>query len=432
MSYSTFATTAENQSSIVSKSNILTNETGNSMAKKSIQNMSLITLSVATDRIKYVEGQSIRIFGTGYNEKGHPVELPITIKVRDVYFNKTTKQHLPGKTMYGAILVPQNGTYNTIIDKGLPVGSTGKYSIISVISFPTADAYDIKSINTITEISVENLFRTTAFKILYIGGGIGIGGIITVVVLRMYSANKTTGEQQRIKESPLSPIYEMFQFIFITVLAFSPIAAFAYTDVELFPNSPVGMIIEPSENGTQHTDEWKINIGGNSSDKYKSGIQVPVAIFIFGVAGGYMRYLFSQADKVTMIRKRIKKRVKQEDLLGTPVEIFYGVLQDVTFLFLSPLLAIAVWLVLLQGGTTGVFTLTAVSFVIGLVTQEVGKSLVAFAKRMLQAFDMSIGEPGSDVRDENLDDNAENNNKSETKLEKNEESETGSTTQNNK
>ena len=231
---SSFATVDDNQSAKVTDSTNFSHVTKDAVTKTKIQNISLVTMSVATDRIKYVEGQSIRIFGTGYNEKGDPITLPITVKVRDIFFNDTLKKHLPGKTMYSAILLPKNGTYNTIIDKGLPVGSTGKYSILSVISQTTAEAYDITSINAITEISVQNLFNTTAFKLLYIGGGIGLGGIIIVVILRMYSARptKTTGVMSNIDESHLSPVYEMFQFIFITILAFSPIAAFAYTDVE--------------------------------------------------------------------------------------------------------------------------------------------------------------------------------------------------------
>ena len=137
-----------------------------------------------------------------------------------------------------------------------------------------------------------------------------------------------------------------------------------------------------------------------------------------------MRFLFSQAEKVTMIRKGLRKNLKQEDLLGSPVEIFYAVLHDVAFLFLSPLLAIAVWLVLFQAGTTSTFTLTAVSFVIGLVTQEAGKSLVAFAKRMLLAFDTSLSETGLNPKRDNLESRTGNDAESETEDEKGAESET--------
>lgn len=44
------------------------------------------TLSVATDRIKYVEGQSITITGTIYDEQGNPVKLPINVKVQEMFY----------------------------------------------------------------------------------------------------------------------------------------------------------------------------------------------------------------------------------------------------------------------------------------------------------------------------------------------------------
>jgi hypothetical protein len=371
--------------------------------------MSHVTISVTADRIKYVEGQSITISGTLYNESGKPVSYPVSIKVRELYKNDSSL--LIGKTVYGATLIP-NGTYSIDIKKGLIEGQTGQYNIVSYIPWATLEAYKITGFgtNSTTIISVENVFTSTAFMVLYVGGGIGFGGIIITVILGMYSARTTRaeGDEMKLKNDSLPSIYEMFQFIFITILAFTPIVAFALTDVELFPNSPIGIIIDPSENATLSKDEWKINIGGNSSDKYTSGIQVPVAIFIFGIAGGYMRYLFSQADKLPEIRKKIGKNTKQEDLLGNPIEVFYLVLQDVAFLFLYPLLAIAVWLVLFQGGTTSVLTLTAVSFVSGLVTKEVGKTLVAFAKRMLQTIDVSSSQ--NETTDKHGDSENENKN----------------------
>lgn len=132
-----------------------------------------------------------------------------------------------------------------------------------------------------------------------------------------------------------------------------------------------------------------INVGGTSSDKYKAGIQIPVAIFIFGIAGGYLRYLYSKAHPAraravtqpALPAARAALREQQEE----PRQIdgkFNGILQNLILLFLSPLLAIAVWLVLFQGGTISPLTLAAVSFGVGLATRQATRGLIAFVEKI--------------------------------------------------
>jgi hypothetical protein len=335
--------------------------------------LSFATLSVVTDRSKYVEGQSVRISGTAYDEKGSPVNFPITVKVQKYFFNGSS--YLTGKTVYSALLIPKNGNYSTVINNGL---MEGEYNITSYITFASTKVYNISTIGTAaaTDVTVQNVFLTTPFIILYIGGAISIPGLIIVASWREHR-----------KQSDKNQNGELPQFIFFTILAFTPIAALALTDVELFPNAPVGIIIKPSTvanspNVTTSVGEWMINIGGNSSDEYTQGIQIPVAIVIFGIGGGYLRYLFSQADKRF---KNSAQAAKQEQPNSVDSHVvFQEILHDVTLLFLSPLLAVAVWLALWQGGLTSAFTLAAVSFVIGLVTKEAGEALVEFARKILQ------------------------------------------------
>jgi hypothetical protein len=349
--------------------------------------LSFATLSVVTDRSKYVEGQNVRISGTAYDEKGSPLNFPITVKVQKYYFNRSS--YLTGKTVYSALLIPKNGNYSTVINNGL---MEGEYNITSYITFASTKAYNISTIGTAaaTDVTVENVLLTIPFKILYVGGAISIPGLIIVAWWR---------EEQSGKQSDNKQHGELPQFIFFTILAFTPIAALALTDVELFPNAPVGIIIKPSSvvsspNVTMSVGEWMINIGGNSSDEYTLGIQIPVAIVIFGIGGGYLRYLFSQAEK--RFKNGVTRTAKHEQPNSVDSHVvFQEILHDVTLLFLSPLLAVAVWLALWQGGLTSTFTLAAVSFVIGLVTKEAGKALVEFARKILQTIEGSTASGGA-------------------------------------
>jgi hypothetical protein len=199
---------------------------------------------------------------------------------------------------------------------------------------------------------------------------------------------------------------EIYRFVCLSLMAGTPIAAFALTDVELSPNSPIGLVIKPAtqtaltlpfSNSTVPGGEWVINIGGSPSNRYTTGIQVPVNVFIFGIAGGYLRYLYETAEKHIQERRKLG-RIRELQLESKTVieiseeigalqasRVFYESLRDIALFFLSPLLAIAVWLVLTQGGTTSTATLAAVSFTIGLVTREVIDALIAFAGGILSA-----------------------------------------------
>ena len=51
-----------------------------------------------------------------------------------------------------------------------------------------------------------------------------------------------------------------------------------------------------------------INVGGGKSGPfgpYKGGIQIPIYIFVFGIAGGYLRYLY-KTSKLRLLDKTLK------------------------------------------------------------------------------------------------------------------------------
>jgi hypothetical protein len=94
-----------------------------------------------------------------------------------------------------------------------------------------------------TSIEVQHLFFTRTAYMLYIGGGIGFGAVIAVMVwpLTPLAAEPWSPSQKRL---------EALRFIFLSILAFTPIAAFALTDVQIAPNSPFGLIITRVEIGS--------------------------------------------------------------------------------------------------------------------------------------------------------------------------------------
>jgi hypothetical protein len=182
-----------------------------------------------------------------------------------------------------------------------------------------------------------------------------------------------------------------------------------------------------------------INFGGNQRDNYSSGIQIPVYVPALGLAGGYLRYLydtyrrreeilqalddikeevydpdyrfypdpkgpsfwqakgvdksFSQAK--TPEEKEFESQMKERKEIGSRVRHYYlfEILKRVGLLLLSPLLAAAVWLFLTQVGfqsqaQTSLYVLGAVSFTIGLITEEA----VGYVTRAVSKL-LGLGEP---------------------------------------
>jgi hypothetical protein len=73
--------------------------------------------------------------------------------------------------------------------------------------------------------------------------------------------------------------------------------------------------------------------------------------------------------------------------------VFYQSLEDLALLFLAPLLAIAVWFLLVLAGTDSKYTFALASFTIGLVTDEAIRALLRFIRRILGTVERGQRDP---------------------------------------
>jgi hypothetical protein len=196
------------------------------------------------------------------------------------------------------------------------------------------------------------------------------------------------------------------------------------------------------------------------ADNYITGIQIPIYVVVFGIVGGYLRYLYTTAKLI--VRKKPlgetylfswdnvpgKDSNKLRDFLKTTFDIdwikkqdfekenqdkitikdsghfvtitldgshaklaidsdratyefvvrngkdiyhtvtrrmwlFYESLEDLSLLFLAPLLAIAVWFILTQAGTTATHTIALASIAVGLVTEDIVRRLIKTTRSSL-------------------------------------------------
>jgi hypothetical protein len=178
-------------------------------------------------------------------------------------------------------------------------------------------------------------------------------------------------------------VYEVIRFICISGISMSPILLFIITDVGIGMNSPMGLIMDqPLDENKVH---WVIHIGGTQNDNYATGLIIPFFVFAFGILGGYLRYLYKAFEKMRDEEK--EEESKKYIILYAPdidnitsAQFLHDTIGELTIIFLSPLLAIAVWFILFQGDISdNIYIAAAISFTLGLVTREVIEGLIAFA-----------------------------------------------------
>lgn len=182
-------------------------------------------------------------------------------------------------------------------------------------------------------------------------------------------------------------IDEILRFIFISGMVGSILVGFLVTDKQFGIRSPIGIVVK----STNNPDEWVLNIGGEPYS-YNSSLQIPIYVLVIGLVGGYLRYLYKTSKLMTdneLIKERgkIKKLLAKEHTRNIARQIaFFQSLKDLVLLFLSPLMAVAVWFLLSQWRPTenspqliGLVCLSA-----SLLTVEIVNTIIRFTKDYLE------------------------------------------------
>jgi len=233
------------------------------------------TLSVITDRIRYIPEQNVIIMGMVYDQNGKTMRSKVNLSVT---------------------YIPDNGKDETQVYKQSTL-SQGEFGYSD--SGINLEGYGLYKVTATTTINGQQEISHTQFKVVNYAetpaAWFMILGIAALSSLMIIIGRKMTHH---------ITIREVLRFVCISLIAFSPLAVFILTDVEIGQNSPIGLVVVPKfPNDANMEDvvagnvnpigkEWMINLGGNWHTYYTSGIQIPVFVFIFGIAGGYIRYLY--------------------------------------------------------------------------------------------------------------------------------------------
>jgi len=187
-------------------------------------------------------------------------------------------------------------------------------------------------------------------------------------------------------------IDEILRFIFISGIVGSILVGFLVTDKQFGIRSPIGIVVK----STNNSNEWVLNIGGGppifNGTSYVTGLQIPIYVLVIGLVGGYLRYLYKTSKLMTdneliKERQKIKMLLTKEHTRNIARRIsFYQSLKDLVLLFLSPLMAVAVWFLISQWRPTenSVQLIGLVCLSASLLTVEIVNTIIRFTKDYLK------------------------------------------------
>lgn len=322
------------------------------------------SISVNTDGFIYEPGDPIIIQGRVLDENGTPGSYRILIVAKNISQDKIEYKI--------STFTSEDGYF---VDTGLITKNEGDYTITA--STTIHETYQ----EAITTIKIhKNIWYSSPSGIMVF---IGLANFAALVVL--------LSSQKIIKNN--YTVFEMLRFIFISSITFSIIVTFVLVETQIGTASPMGLVTKTAldERGIIIDREWVLNIGGDPLNRYADGLQIPIKIIVFGVAGGYLRFLYKTAKNWNMhvqkdntddnmVNPLTKEKLNEQTLL------FYKSFEDLILFILAPLLAVAVWLLLLEIEINSVYTITIASFTAGLVTYEIIQTMLRFTQSILDSF----------------------------------------------
>lgn len=218
-----------------------------------------------------------------------------------------------------------------------------------------------------TSYSVISLYDTNTVRFL----ALSLGFFAALLILIGVSKENTAKE-------------EILRFVFLSGIVGSILAALLFTEFQFGEESALGLVLQnqiATDNSTR--DVWVFSVGRELS--------IPLYVIVFGLTGGYLRYLYKTSRLLTDNDLRKEREEVKEYLITQGVSdvgrrmLFFESLKDVALFFLAPILATVVWFLFSQWEPIEDSpTLLAVfSFASGLVTTEIVTTITDFTKSNL-------------------------------------------------
>ena len=229
-------------------------------------------ITITTNKQQYLPGETVIISGSIFNGT-KPLDTSFDLQIS----NATQQQQF----LYFTQIVSKNGSF-TFSGFTAP-RDIGSYRMSAFNSFNSKLVF-----TGVNQFEVVNPLLTVQYLMLILAFGC-FGGLI-IVILKSGKLNFATSE--------------ILRFVLISGIVIAPIVGLMFSDSELGINSPISLIVK-QQNTDGETDtaaiwqnQWFIAVGGMKINNYMSGILIPIYVIIFGLAGGYLRYLYNTSIKI--------------------------------------------------------------------------------------------------------------------------------------
>jgi Bacterial Ig-like domain len=331
-------------------------------------------ISVKTDLRTYTTGENARIEGQLYEDENSLPNATVLVQI-----NRTDVS--PPRSIDQFSLTPSTtGSFNA----SLAAPERGQYlvSAMSDLNGKPVEANG-KPVEATTTFTAVDIWSTNAAEMLYIGIAFFIA-LLGVIFLQ--SRRDQPGQEPF--QTRGGAALEVIRFFLITGITFSFLATLLFGETEIGVSSPVGIVRQHIPGAEQNQTQWVINFGGiPKNGLYQGGVQIPILIVILGTLGGYLRYLYGLRYLFATRKEARNKQNFDPDWSDIDVfersALFKHSIRSLGLIFLSPLLAIGIWFLLKQGGVDSIWTLAAVSLTVGLITEEVIRTLIQFSRNTL-------------------------------------------------
>lgn len=336
-----------------------------------------ITVTVTTDRGRYILDENVKIWGIVFDKACNPTVATVTIQVlKDNEVLYTVSK----------VTAPQNGSY---FDNGYNIQETGAHKII-VTAY-----YSGYNINASTSVNAD-FYRDAGdlLKVYWPEATIILISLFYFIVVIAISShenieagkekprtnqrkgrqlNTKNKEKQHLQERLSGFFGQLFKgrffvatmFFILTIFTVVIVVTLFFMPSPIGVTSPFGLVINQD---VSNETQWVINIGGQPiSDtlRYAGGIQIPIYVIVLSFLGAYVYFLI-QVPKLVKLRENSK--------------LVNGALPYLVRFFMAPLLAVALYLVLWQLEVRGTFILAAISFATGLIIEQVTERIIEFAR----------------------------------------------------
>jgi hypothetical protein len=322
-----------------------------------------LSLNLQTPYDEYTSFQNVEIWARVNPQEGQPVKLLLEEK------NST------GDTVYKITQITNRPFFHFLLHSD----KIGVYnvSVTAVRGGDTESSYITFKVISILE---TNTVRFLTLALIFVGG--------LLIIISISKKNDTREE--------------VLRFVFLSGIVGSILCSFLFTDIEFGKNNPVGLVRlnkvqidqlnQLAQNETNiiaagqigEIQQWVFDIGG--------ALAIPVYVVVFGLIGGYLRYLYKTSRLLIDPELRAENQDVRKYLTEQGVSdverraIFFQALKDIALFFLAPILAIVVWFLFSQWEPISDSpTLLAVfSFASGLVTTEIVDRISDFTKENLE------------------------------------------------